>query len=75
MDQSRALFGTALLIVGVISARYPHVLARFDEQLDAIGSTRRWDAVEPVTWKVTLTLLAGVVVALVGLFVLVSAII
>jgi hypothetical protein len=73
MDQPRALLGLALLVGGVVSARSAHVLARFDEQLDAIGSTRSWDEVEPATWKVALTLFVAVIVALVGLFVLVSA--
>jgi hypothetical protein len=74
MDQPRALLGLALLVGGAVSARYAHVLARFDEQLDAIGSTRSWDEVEPATWKVTLTLFSAIIVALLGLFVLLSAI-
>ena len=46
MEQSRALVGVALLVGGAVSARYAHVLARWNERLDAIGSTRRWDEVE-----------------------------
>lgn len=75
MDGPRALLGLALLVGGAVSARYAHVLARWDERFDAIGSTRSWDEVEPATWKVTVVLFAGAVAALVGLFVLVAAVI
>lgn len=74
MNGPRALIGIALFVVGAVSARYAHVLARWDEQLDAIGSTRSWDEVEPATWKITVVLLAALLTALVGLFVSVSAI-
>ena len=72
MDDPRALLGFVLLVGGAVGARYAHVLAKWDEQLDSIGSTRSWDAVEPATWKVTFVLLAGVVGFLVGAFLLVS---
>ena len=73
MDDPRAPLGLVLLVGGAVGARYAHVLARFDEQIDSIGSTRRWDEVEPATWKVAFVLFAGVVGFLIGVFLLVSA--
>ena len=45
---------------------WPHRVARFEEQLDAIGSKRSWDEVKPAGGKVTLTRGAGIVLALFG---------
>lgn len=56
-----------LLIVGIPSAVWPYELARFSERMDSIGSTRRWEEVEPAAWKVTLTRVSGVVMAAFGL--------
>ena len=74
MDDPRALLGLVLLVGGAVGARYAHVFAKFDEQIDSIGSTRRWDEVEPATWKVAFVLLSGVIGFLIGVFLLVSAI-
>jgi uncharacterized membrane protein len=49
-------------------------MARFSEQLDAIGSTRRWSEVEPADWKVMLTKISGVVLLLIGSVMLLAAI-
>ncbi|MCY4731859.1 hypothetical protein KY092_14965 [Natronomonas gomsonensis] len=53
----------ALLFVlfGLPSAVWPYRMARFEEQLDAIGSKRRWSEVEPADWKVMLTRYGGIV--------------
>ncbi|WP_135825565.1 hypothetical protein [Halorussus ruber] len=75
MEQSRALVGVALLVGGAVGARYAHVLARWDERLDSIGSTRRWDEVEPATWKVTLVLLGALAGFTIGGFLLASALV
>jgi hypothetical protein len=32
---------------GPVDAVWPHRVARFEEQLNAIGSKRSWDEVEP----------------------------
>ncbi len=58
--------GFVLLVFGAPSAMWPYQLARFEEQLDSIGSKRRWDDVEPADWKVTLTRGLGAVMAVGG---------
>ncbi|WP_229110596.1 hypothetical protein [Halapricum desulfuricans] len=67
-DRSGIFFGLILAGWGVIEFRYARPLARFEEQLDAIGSTTPVSEVEPAEWKVALTKLVGVVFALVGLY-------
>jgi hypothetical protein len=52
----------ALLVTvgGAFIAVYARAFTRFGEQLDAIGSTTRWEDVEPAEWNVLLTrLIAG----------------
>ncbi|WP_254838280.1 hypothetical protein [Natronomonas marina] len=61
--------GGLLLAFGLGSALRPYRFARFEERLDAIGSERSWSEVEPADWKVTVTRVSGVVVALFGLLV------
>lgn len=53
----------ALLFVlfGLPGSIWPYRMARFEEQLDAIGSKRRWSEVEPADWKVMLTRYVGIV--------------
>jgi len=63
------VLGTLLVGFGLLSAVWPYRVARFEEQLDAIGSKRSWDEVEPAEWKVKLTRGFGVVVALFGVVV------
>ena len=60
------VLGTLLVGVGLLGAVWPQRVARFEEQLDAIGSKRSAGEVEPAEWKVTLTRGAGVVLALFG---------
>lgn len=59
----------ALLFVlfGLPSAVWPYRMARFEEQLDAIGSKRRWSEVEPADWKVMLTRYVGIVMVGAGI--------
>ena len=60
------VLGILLVGFGLLNAVWPYRVARFEEQLDAIGSKRSWDEVEPAEWKVTLTRGIGVVFALFG---------
>ena len=60
------VFGTLLIGFGLLGAVWPYRVARFEEQIDAIGSKRSWDEVEPTEWKVMLTRVIGVVVAFIG---------
>ena len=60
------VFGTLIIAFGLLGAVWPYRVARFEEQIDAIGSKRSWDEVEPTGWKVMLTRVIGVVVALIG---------
>ncbi|EMA72202.1 hypothetical protein [Halorubrum distributum] len=64
MDPVLAVF---LLAMGVPNAVWPYKFARFEEQMDSIGSKRSWSEVEPADWKVTLTRVVGVGMALFGL--------
>ena len=54
------------LLFGVPMAVYPYRLARFEERLDAIGSKRSWNEVEPAGWKVSLNRVFGAAMALFG---------
>ena len=63
MNPALALF---FLGFGIPQAVWPYEAARFEERLDSIGSKRRWSEVEPADWKVTLTRVVGVGMALVG---------
>ncbi len=73
-DPTPLVFGAFLLGSGALFALYPYRLARFSEQLDAIGSTTRLSEVEPAGWKVSLNRIGGVTCALVGALVLVLGI-
>jgi prolipoprotein diacylglyceryltransferase len=75
MEESRALVGFVLLVGGVVGARYAYVLAKWNEQLDSIGSARRWDEVEPATWKVTVALLVALFGFATGGFLFASALV
>lgn len=55
-----------LLVFGAPGAIWPYKLARFEEQLDAIGSKRSWSEVEPADWKVLLTRIIGSGMAIIG---------
>jgi hypothetical protein len=60
------IFGVILLLVGGPHIVYARPIARFGEQIDAIGSTTPASEVEPAVWKVWLTKAGGVVVTFVG---------
>ena len=61
------VYGGMLLVFALPSVAAPHLLARFSEQVDSIGSTRRWGDVEPAGWNVWLTRAIGTAM-LVGAF-------
>jgi len=63
------VLGLILLAIGLASLVWPYKLARFEEQLDAIGSKRSWSEVEPADWKVTLNRVIGAGITLFGLLV------
>ena len=69
MDPVLAVF---LLAIGIPNAAWPYKFARFEEQMDSIGSKRSWSEVEPADWKVALTRIVGVGMALFGLASLVA---
>ncbi len=54
------------LLFGLPNAIWPYRLARFEEQLDSIGSKRSWSEVEPADWKAMLTRIVGVGMVVVG---------
>lgn len=64
----RVAFGAFMLVVGGLGVAYPYKIAMYGEMIDAIGSTRSLDDVEPAGWNVTLTRMASAVVAIVGLW-------
>lgn len=63
-------FGAFFIVVGLLGAIFPYQAARFQEAMDAIGSTRKASEVEPAGWMVTLTRVAGIVFIVIGLVVL-----
>jgi len=54
---------------GLLLAARPYRVARLGERVDAIGSRRSWNSVEPTDWNVRLTRAVGVGLALFGLLV------
>lgn len=76
VSHNLVLFGLLAVALGGAVYRFASPLARFSEQLDAIGSTTSAEEVEPASWKVVLyravgvlTTIAGVVFVARGLFV------
>lgn len=59
-DLELLLAGVFLFVLGLPALTWPYELAKFEEQLDAIGSSRRMEEVEPAGWRVSLTKLAGI---------------
>ncbi|WP_459194752.1 hypothetical protein [Halosimplex sp. J119] len=51
---SATLVGAVLLTVGLFGVLRPYTVALWRERLDAVGSTRSWDDVEPAEWRVTI---------------------
>lgn len=64
----RIILGAFMLVAGGLGVVYPYKIAWFGEIIDAIGSTRSLDAVEPAGWKVSLTRITSSILALVGLW-------
>lgn len=58
--------GAFLLVSGLLMATWPYRLARLSERLDAIGSRRARDAVEPADWNVSLARNGGRVLVVFG---------
>ncbi|MFC7059380.1 hypothetical protein [Halovenus salina] len=62
--------GMIVITIGAIGAVWPYKTARFEEQIDAIGSKRSASEVEPADWKVSLNRIFGIGITLFGLLVL-----
>lgn len=60
-------FGLFVALFGVVGVIWPYRVARFEEQMDSIGSKRRFGEVEPTDWRVTLTRVVGGVFVVLGL--------
>jgi hypothetical protein len=54
------------LPIGILNSVWPYKMARFDERLDAIGSSRSWSETEPANWKVTLVRVSGYSIVLIN---------
>jgi hypothetical protein len=52
---AQVVLGVVFLTIGAFGVKYSYRLSRFDEQLDAIGSTTSYDDVQPAAWKVFAT--------------------
>lgn len=72
MQTGLVMAGGTLAALGVVGAVRARSVARLNEQLDAIGSTTPAGAVEAADWKVLLTRVGGVLLAVVGLGLLVN---
>ena len=68
-------FGILALVAGPLMYYYAEGLTRFSEQMDAIGSKRPMEEVEPAAWNVMLTRLIGAVIAFAGVALVVSGLI
>ncbi|WP_435348900.1 hypothetical protein [Haloarchaeobius sp. HRN-SO-5] len=64
-----------LVVFGLPGAVWPYKVARFEEQMDSIGSKRSWSEVEPADWKVGLTRVVGIGMSVFGVLGLVGAVI
>lgn len=60
------LTGLFFLAVGSYGVLRPYAMARFTEQVDALGSRRDTASVEPTDWSVRLTRVVSAVAALCG---------
>jgi hypothetical protein len=67
------VLGPVVLIGGVAIYRYAHAITRFQEQLDAIGSKTPKHEIEPADWNVALMKVFGGLVAVGGLWWLLTA--
>ncbi|PSP26729.1 hypothetical protein BRC65_09830 [Halobacteriales archaeon QH_2_65_14] len=66
MDAHLAILGVLLMVAGVRSMVRPYELGKFDEQIDAVGSTRPVPDVEPADWKVALHRYGGAAITVAG---------
>jgi len=60
--------GVLVSLLGSAMLAKPRCVARFQEQMDAIGSTRDLKDVEPAEWNVILNRILGCVVFLIGIY-------
>ena len=58
--------GVILLVFGLPGALWPYKIAKFEEQVDSIGSKRDSFDVGPADWKVLITRVLGVLMTVVG---------
>lgn len=58
--------------IGVLLAAFPGPIAAMDETLDAVGSKRSGERVEPSRWKLLLTRVFGVGIAILGISILLT---
>ncbi|WP_188852513.1 hypothetical protein [Haloarcula argentinensis] len=65
--QSGLFLGPLIAIGGALMYRYAYGITKFNEQLDAIGSTTRSGEVEPADWNVMLTRVVGAAGSIFGL--------
>lgn len=63
--------GVIFLVVGFPFAIWPYEAARSEKQTAAIGSTQSWYEVEPGDWFVAFARIAGIVMGLVGTWILI----
>ncbi|QLH85111.1 hypothetical protein HZS54_25945 [Halosimplex pelagicum] len=66
--------GFLFAVFGGLGVRYARPLARFNEQMDAIGSTTPASEVEPAEWNVTFTKLLSACFLLLGLGLIVAGV-
>ncbi|MDQ2073647.1 hypothetical protein ACODNH_09345 [Haloarcula sp. NS06] len=66
-SQSGLFLGPLIAIGGALMYRYAYGVTKFNEQMDAIGSTTRSGEVEPADWNVVLTKLVGAAGSIFGL--------
>lgn len=67
-DGTLVFFGLLLAGFGALNTRYAYEFAKFGEQMDAIGSKTRSSEVEPADWNVALSKIGGIVMVLIGLW-------
>jgi hypothetical protein len=60
---SDLILGGLALLVGAVGIRYPGKVAKVGEVIDAVGSQRSGEAVEPTAWNVRYSLTVSVVIA------------
>ena len=61
--------GVGLVVLGALGVRHARAIARFEERLDAFGSTTDLSTVEPAAWNVQVTKVFAIALAGVGAFV------